>query len=230
MEIHHHHHHMALQPNSGPGLPFWGFVTITFLHGWIVSPAPNPEPGGPGLRIYDPRRQGGTAIPPQAPGTHFSSLLRHAWVTVGLFFSLGHHTGDKRKLHCGIKWNEECSKLKMTVFWDVAPMMKAVSTSEMSVNFYWTTRRSIPEDSHLYTRRIGQISQQRSVLWKSPHCSIKTYFCLQVSILLIDRLCGLVVSVEDYKHRGPGFDSWALLRISLRELGLERGPLSLVIG
>jgi hypothetical protein len=33
-----------------------------------------------------------------------------------------------------------------------------------------------------------------------------------------------------YKHRGPGFDSRALLRIFLRELGLERGPLSLVIG
>jgi hypothetical protein len=31
-------------------------------------------------------------------------------------------------------------------------------------------------------------------------------------------------------HRGPGFDSRALLRIFLRELGLERGPLSLVIG
>jgi hypothetical protein len=45
-----------------------------------------------------------------------------------------------------------------------------------------------------------------------------------------DRLCGLVVSVEEYKHRGPGFDSRALLRIFLRELGLERGPLSLVIG
>jgi hypothetical protein len=45
-----------------------------------------------------------------------------------------------------------------------------------------------------------------------------------------DRLCGLVVSVEDYKHRGPGFDSRALLRIFLSELGLERGPLSLVIG
>jgi hypothetical protein len=45
-----------------------------------------------------------------------------------------------------------------------------------------------------------------------------------------DRLCGLVVSVEDYKHRGPGFDSRALLRIFLRELDLERGPLSLVIG
>jgi hypothetical protein len=42
--------------------------------------------------------------------------------------------------------------------------------------------------------------------------------------------CGLVVTVADYKHRGPGFDSRALLRIFLRELGLERGPLSLVIG
>jgi hypothetical protein len=48
-------------------------------------------------------------------------------------------------------------------------------------------------------------------------------------IIIIDRLCGLVVSVADYKHRGPGFDSRALLRIFLR-LGLERGPLSLVIG
>jgi hypothetical protein len=49
-------------------------------------------------------------------------------------------------------------------------------------------------------------------------------------MLNVDRLCGLVGSVEDYKHRGPGFDSRALLRIFLRELGLERDPLSLVIG
>jgi hypothetical protein len=49
-------------------------------------------------------------------------------------------------------------------------------------------------------------------------------------MFLADRLCGLVVSVEDYKHRGPEFDSRALLGIFLRELGLERGPLSLVIG
>jgi hypothetical protein len=46
----------------------------------------------------------------------------------------------------------------------------------------------------------------------------------------VGRLCGLVVSVADYKHRGPGFDSRALLRIFPRELGLEQGPLSLVIG
>jgi hypothetical protein len=61
----------------------------------------------------------------------------------------------------------------MTIFWDVAPcslveiyqllerhtasiireMVMAVSTSEMSVNFYQTTRRNIPEDSHLHTHR-----------------------------------------------------------------------------
>jgi hypothetical protein len=55
---------MAIQPNLGPGLPFCGFVTITVSQGWIVSPAPNPQPGGPGLCIYDPRGQGGPATPP----------------------------------------------------------------------------------------------------------------------------------------------------------------------
>jgi hypothetical protein len=62
--------------------------------------------------------------------------------------------------------------------------------------------------------------------------------CSTVSNLTIGRslliflctACGLVVSVADYKHRGLGFDSRALLTIFLRELGLERGPLSLVIG
>jgi hypothetical protein len=47
--------------------------------------------------------------------------------------------------------------------------------------------------------------------------------------LHVGRLCGLVISIEDYKHRGPGFDSRALLRIFLREMGLEWGPLSLVV-
>jgi hypothetical protein len=31
-------------------------------------------------------------------------------------------------------------------------MMEAASTSETSVNFYQTTRRNIPEDSHLHNR------------------------------------------------------------------------------
>jgi hypothetical protein len=32
----------------------------------------------------------------------------------------------------------------------IALMMEAVSTSETLVNFYKTTRRNIPEDSHLH--------------------------------------------------------------------------------
>jgi hypothetical protein len=35
----------------------------------------------------------------------------------------------------------------------IAPTMEGISTSETSVNIYQTTRRNIPEDSHLHTRR-----------------------------------------------------------------------------
>jgi hypothetical protein len=38
--------------------------------------------------------------------------------------------------------------MKMTS--SFALMIEAVSTSETSVNFYQTTRRNTPEDSHLY--------------------------------------------------------------------------------
>jgi hypothetical protein len=44
--------------------------------------------------------------------------------------------------------------LKMAVFWVVALvalMTEAAKTSETSVNFYQTTRRYNPEDSHLRT-------------------------------------------------------------------------------
>jgi hypothetical protein len=34
---------------------------------------------------------------------------------------------------------------------------EAGSTSETSVNFYQTTRRNIPEDRHLHTRRRGNL-------------------------------------------------------------------------
>jgi hypothetical protein len=43
---------------------------------------------------------------------------------------------------------------KMAVFWVVAPlMMEAARTSETLVNFYQTTRRYNPQDSHLRTHR-----------------------------------------------------------------------------
>jgi hypothetical protein len=37
-----------------------------------------------------------TQLYPQTLGTHFSRLLRHEWVTVGLFFNPGHHTGYQK--------------------------------------------------------------------------------------------------------------------------------------
>jgi hypothetical protein len=82
---------MALQPNSGPDLPIWGFVTVTFLQGWVVSPALNTNLEDQASLFMTP--EGRVAqLYPQALGTHFSRLLRHEWVTVGLFFNPGHHT------------------------------------------------------------------------------------------------------------------------------------------
>jgi hypothetical protein len=40
---------------------------------------------------------------PQALGTNFSHLLRHAWVTVGLFFNPGHNTGSRRRWEDNMK-------------------------------------------------------------------------------------------------------------------------------
>jgi hypothetical protein len=75
------------------------------------------------------------------------------------------------------------ASMKMAVFWVVAPcslvedyrrfrgvcclllialMMEAVSTSEMSVNFYQTIRRYNPEDSHLRTHRRENLKSYRS--------------------------------------------------------------------
>jgi hypothetical protein len=74
-------------------------------------------------------------------------------------------------------WVLTALSMKMAVFWVLAPcslaeiyrrfrgawlpassglialMIEAVNTSETSVNFYQTTRRNNPEDSHLHTQR-----------------------------------------------------------------------------
>jgi hypothetical protein len=85
-----YHHHMALQPHSVPDLPLWGFVTIVFLRSWIISPAPNLEDQASVFMTLGDRV---AKLYTQSLGTHFSRLLRHAWITVGLFFNPGHHTG-----------------------------------------------------------------------------------------------------------------------------------------
>jgi hypothetical protein len=46
-------------PPQNPAEFLGGFSTIFFLQGRVVSPTSNPHPGGPGLCIYIPQRQGG---------------------------------------------------------------------------------------------------------------------------------------------------------------------------
>jgi hypothetical protein len=44
----------------------------------------------------------------------------------------------------------------MAVFWAIALMMEAARTSETLANFYQTTRRYNPEDSHLHVQRCHE--------------------------------------------------------------------------
>jgi hypothetical protein len=72
--------------------------------------------------------------------------------------------------------------MKMTVFWvvvwqkfadvsdvlassirEIALMMEAANTSETLVNFYQTTRRNNPEDSHLHTRSHENLKSHPSI-------------------------------------------------------------------
>jgi hypothetical protein len=50
-------------PPQNPAQFFGGFSTIFFLQGRVVSSTPNPHPGGPGLCIYIPQRQGRSSVP-----------------------------------------------------------------------------------------------------------------------------------------------------------------------
>jgi hypothetical protein len=43
-------------------------------------------------------------------------------------------------------------------------MMEAASTFETSVNFYSTTRRNNPEDSHLHTHRREKLKPSNDLL------------------------------------------------------------------
>jgi hypothetical protein len=64
-----------------------------------------------------------------------------------------------------VDWNEYGNKLlNMAVFW-VTLMMEAARTSETLVNFYQTTRRNNPEDSHLRTHRRENLKSYLINFW-----------------------------------------------------------------
>jgi hypothetical protein len=53
--------------------------------------------------------------------------------------------------------------------WAIVLMMEAASTSGKSVNFYQTTRRNIPEDSYLQTRRREKLKSHQEI--SCPLCT-----------------------------------------------------------
>jgi hypothetical protein len=59
----------------------------------VQRPTPNLEDQ---VSVFMTPRDRVVQLYPQALGTNFSRLLRHAWVTVGLFFNSSHHTGRSR--------------------------------------------------------------------------------------------------------------------------------------
>jgi hypothetical protein len=58
--------------------------------------------------------------------------------------------------------------MMMAVFWVAAPfialMMEAARTSETSLNFYQTTRRYNPEDSHLHSLDLFIYCRYKEIL------------------------------------------------------------------
>jgi hypothetical protein len=60
-----------------------------FYRGGLLAPRPNPISEDQASVFISPRGR---------VATHFSHLLRHAWVMVGLFLFPGHHTGINHKL------------------------------------------------------------------------------------------------------------------------------------
>jgi hypothetical protein len=71
-------------PPQSPDEFLGGFSTIFFFYRvGMLAPRPTPIPEDQASVFISPRCR---------ETTHFSRLLRHAWVTVGLFLFPGHHT------------------------------------------------------------------------------------------------------------------------------------------
>jgi hypothetical protein len=65
----------------------------------------------------------------------------------------------------------------------IAPMMEAARTSETFVNFYQTTRRYIPEDSHFQSSNSLQDANQNAVCTKPLSCSVMKIVLTLVSFI-----------------------------------------------
>jgi hypothetical protein len=83
--------------------------------------------------------------------------------------------------------------MKMAVFWVVAPcslvnfialMMEAARTCETMVNFYQTTRRYDPEDSHLHLISSSVVSPNFSGIPSGGICGFYVFISVEISALI----------------------------------------------
>jgi hypothetical protein len=85
---------MALQPNSVPGLPLLVFRNNNPFTGLNCYSSAQPQNLEDQAAVFMTPGDRVAQLYSQTLGTHLSRLLRHTWVTAGLFCNPGHHTGD----------------------------------------------------------------------------------------------------------------------------------------
>jgi hypothetical protein len=82
-------------PPQNPAEISWRLLNnFLFYRVVLLAPRPTPIPEDQASVFIFPRGRV-AQLYPRALGTHFSRLLRHAWVTVRLFLFPGHHTGNR---------------------------------------------------------------------------------------------------------------------------------------
>jgi hypothetical protein len=122
--------------------------------------------------------------------------------------------------------HEGDEKRRWLVFWDVASlwlialMIEAANTSKTSVNIYQTTRRIIPEDSHLRTRRRENLKSHRDA--KRLQNSSPKIWREDITMDVNFRLCGCRIY-----STGNFMTSW--LTISFWRRALFNGVLDLLL-
>jgi hypothetical protein len=102
----------------------------------------------------------------------------------------------------------------------IALMMEEVSTSETSVNFYQATRRNIPEDSRIHTRRRENLKSHQL----HGDVSFANEWVPEDRVFLVNELMRIKgwQSVRPFSAN-PFFFNWT--RITSRRFGRFRVPL-----
>jgi hypothetical protein len=99
---------LASQPSLGLGLLFFSRLLNNFLFYRVGLLAPSPTPNlKDQTSVFISPRGRVAQFYPQAPVTHFSRLLRHAWVTVGLFLRIvGKPEGTRQRRRLRRTWED----------------------------------------------------------------------------------------------------------------------------